>query len=112
MRSLKESQKWYKRQYDKKARTVPLWCGDLALIHFPQDESDKRRKLSRPWHILYRITAINQPDATPDEDPTEDDQPIHVAPRYNLPDHSTVIPPARLMTTARDELLPGGGRRE
>ena len=64
MRSLKESQKWYKRQYDKKARTVPLWCGDLALIHFPQDESDKQRKLSRPWHILYRITAINQPDAT------------------------------------------------
>ena len=49
--------------------------------------------------------------SVPDEDPTEDDQPIHVVPRYNLPDHSIVIPPARLMTTARDELLPGGEGR-
>ena len=62
--SLKEAQKRYKKQYDKKARTVPLRCGDWTLIHFPQDESGKQRKLSRPWHGPYCIAAINEPDAT------------------------------------------------
>ena len=182
--SLKEAQKRYKKQYDKKARTVPLRCGDWTLIHFPQDESGKQRKLSRPWHGPYRITAINEPDATlvkvyfpeegpiqvhlsrvcpcppllpagfywyggnrrcpgrvpqwvdrmlldgpldtvpeednqdtgdseqplsvQDEDQTGDDQPEDATtPRYSLRDRSTIAPPARLVTTARDELLPG-----
>ena len=59
--------KWDKassQNYDKKPRTVSLRCGDWVLIHFPQDESGKQRNLSRPWHSRYRITAINQPDAT------------------------------------------------
>ena len=51
MSSLKKVQKWYEKQYDKKASTVPLWCGDWALIHFPQDVSGKQMKLSRPWHV-------------------------------------------------------------
>ena len=62
--SVGETQKRYKRQYDKKARTVPLRCEDWALIRFPQDESGKQRKPSRLWRGPYRVTAINEPDAT------------------------------------------------
>ena len=62
--SVREAQKRYKRQYDKKARAVPLRCGDRALVRFPWDESGKQRKLSRPWHGPYHVTAINGPDAT------------------------------------------------
>lgn len=62
--SLREAQKSYKRQYDKKARTVPLGCGDWALIYFSQDETGKQRKLSRLWHGPYCVTAVNEPDAT------------------------------------------------
>ena len=47
--------------------------------------------------------------SVPDEDPTEDDQPIDVTPRYSLRDYSTIVPPARLMTAVQDELLPGEG---
>ena len=62
--SVREAQKRYKKQYDKKARTVPFRCGDWALVHFPQDESGKQRKLSRPWHGRHRVTTINGPVAT------------------------------------------------
>ena len=62
--SLKKVQKWYEKQYDKKASTVSLGCGDWALIHSPQDESGKQRKLSRPWHGPYCITVINELDVT------------------------------------------------
>ena len=62
--SVREAQKRYKRQYDKKAREIPLRCGDWALVQFPQDESRKQRKLSRPWHGPYCVTEINGPDAT------------------------------------------------
>lgn len=62
--SVREVQKWYKRQYDRKARAVPLRCGDWALVRFPQDKSGKQRKLSRLWHGPYRVTAINEPDVT------------------------------------------------
>ena len=62
--SVREAQKRYKRQYDKKVRTTLLRCGDWALVRFPQNESGKQRKLSRPWHGPYRVTAVNGPVAT------------------------------------------------
>ena len=62
--SVREAQKQYKKQYDKMARTVPFRCGDWALVRFPQDKSGKQRKLSRPWHGPYRVTAITGHDAT------------------------------------------------
>ena len=33
-------------------------------IRFPQDETGKQRKLSRPWHGPYRVTALTQTDVT------------------------------------------------
>lgn len=49
-----------------------------------------------------------QPLPTLDEDPTRDDQPtVTATPCCSLRDHSTIAPPARLVTTALDELLLG-----
>ena len=45
----------YKKQYDRKARTSALRVGDWVMVHFPQEESARWRKLSRPWHGPYRI---------------------------------------------------------
>ena len=62
--SIRAAQKKYKRHYDKKARPVPFRLGDWVLVRFPQEESGKQRKLSRPWHGPYRIIAKNDPDMT------------------------------------------------
>ena len=34
------------------------------LVRFPHEESGKNRKLSKPWHGLYRIVQKNNPDVT------------------------------------------------
>jgi len=34
----------------------------LVFIHFPQDETGKQCKLSRPWHGPYQITSCDDPD--------------------------------------------------
>ena len=34
------------------------------LVRFPQDETGKQRKLSRPWHGPYRIIDRRDPDVT------------------------------------------------
>ena len=38
--------------------------GDRALVYFPQEESGHLWKLSRPWHGLYRVISIAEPDMT------------------------------------------------
>ena len=38
--------------------------GDWVLIRFPQDESGRWRKLSRPWHGPYRVVDRSDPDVT------------------------------------------------
>lgn len=61
---IQKSQRCYKDQYDHRTREKPLRVGSWVLIHFPQDESGRWRKLSRPWHGPYRITDKNDPDVT------------------------------------------------
>ena len=39
--SVREAQKRYKKQYDKKSRTVPLRCGDWALVCFHIRKAEK-----------------------------------------------------------------------
>ena len=34
------------------------------MVKFPADETGRLRKLSRPWHGPYRITALNGPDVS------------------------------------------------
>ena len=61
---IQRAQARYKEQYDRRAREVTLSVGDWILVHFPQDESGRWRKLSRPWHGPYRITEKINPDIT------------------------------------------------
>ena len=34
------------------------------MIHFPQEETGRLRKLSRPWHGPYRVISRDDPDIT------------------------------------------------
>ena len=62
--NIKTAQKRYKVQYDKRATPVSFKAGDLVLVRFPQDESGKNRKLSRPWHGPYRVIQCVDPDVS------------------------------------------------
>ena len=61
--SIQAAQK-YKKQYDKRARPSEYRVGDWVLVRFPEEESGKLRKLSRPWHGPYRIIEKRDPDVT------------------------------------------------
>ena len=60
--TLQEAQKKYKRAYDRHARPGQYRVGDWIMIRFPQDESGKDRKLSRPWHGPYRVLMCDSPN--------------------------------------------------
>ena len=62
--SIRRAQAKYKKSYDQKVNCneAPFKIGEWVLIRFPQDESGGNRKLSRPWHGPYRITARPDPD--------------------------------------------------
>lgn len=61
---IQKAQQKYKSQYDKKTYEVKCQVGDWVLVRFPQEESGKMRKLSRPWHGPFRITSLSEPDVT------------------------------------------------
>ena len=44
--SIREAQKSYKSQYDKKTNTVDFHLGDWVFVRFPEEETGKKRKLS------------------------------------------------------------------
>ena len=48
-KSIEPAQRRDKKQYDKKAQPVTLKVGEWVFVGFPQVESGKQRKLSRPW---------------------------------------------------------------
>ena len=55
-KTLQRAQARYKRQYDRHTnQVIRLRVGDWILVRFPQDETGRYRKLSRPWHGPYRI---------------------------------------------------------
>ena len=62
--NIQKAQAKYKKSYDRvmKSRHTTLKTGDWVLVYFPQDDSGKNRKLSRPWHGPYRITSLDSPD--------------------------------------------------
>ena len=55
--SIQKSQKQYKKHYDAKATSAKFKIGQWVLVRFPQEESGRQRKLSRPWHGPYRIIS-------------------------------------------------------
>ena len=59
--NIRKAQGRYKEQYDRHARPCDLRLGQWVFVKFPQDESGRLRKLSRPWHGPYRL---KNPDVT------------------------------------------------
>ena len=51
-------------QYNQHANATKLRVEEWILIHFPQDETGKQWKLSRPWHGPCCIISRNDPDLT------------------------------------------------
>ena len=58
-KNIQQAQAKYKKQYDRKAKSLSYEVGDWVLIRFPQEESGANRKLSRPWHGPYRIESVS-----------------------------------------------------
>ena len=75
---IRKSQGRYKKSYDRQTRPSQLRLGDWVLVHFPQEESGRWRKLSRPWHGPYRVTEKSDPDVTCVKVYHPQDRPIHV----------------------------------
>ena len=75
---IRKAQDKYKRSYDRRVREVTMRVGDWVLVCFPQDESGRWRKLSRPWHGPYRIVDKSDPDVTCVKVYHPQDSPIHV----------------------------------
>ena len=61
IKTIEESQKRYKTNYDRHAKDVHFRVGDWVFVYFPQDDSGKTRKLSKPWHGPYRIIRRQDP---------------------------------------------------
>lgn len=77
--SIQAAQRKNKGQYDKKATAdISFRAGDWILIRFPQEESGRWRKLSRPWHGPYRVISCDMPDVTATKVYFPDDPPIQV----------------------------------
>ena len=62
--TIRKVQRQYKVQYDKRSREPDYKLGEWVLVRFPQEETGRNRKLSRPWHGPYRITDRRDPDIT------------------------------------------------
>ena len=53
--SISRAQKHYKTQYDRGARVSEYKVGDWVFVRFPEEETGKRRKLSRPWYGQFHV---------------------------------------------------------
>ena len=62
--SIRTAQARYKKTYDRSSRVANYKLGDWVLVKFPQEETGRMRKLSRPWHGPYRIVDRRDPDVT------------------------------------------------
>ena len=59
--SIQEAQKSYKNQYNKRVKVVKFRVGDWVFVRYPEEETGKRRKLSRPWYGPFRVITNNTP---------------------------------------------------
>ena len=48
--SIRRAQENYKTQYDKGVTVVDHTVGDWVFVRFPEEETGKRRKMSRLWY--------------------------------------------------------------
>ena len=59
--SIQEAQK---SQYDKRGKVAKFRVGDWVFVRFPEEETGKRRKLSRPWYGPFRVITRQDPNLT------------------------------------------------
>ena len=76
--NIRKVQQRYKRYYDRKTTPVHLRVGQWVLVRFPQEESGRQRKLSRPWHGPYRVISRDDPDVTVSNVYFPGDSPIQI----------------------------------
>ena len=76
--TIQRAQARYKHQYDKGSKEISFRVGDWILVRFPQDESGRWWKLSRPWHGPYRIVAKSDPGVICSKVYYPQDEPIRV----------------------------------
>ena len=62
--AIKGAQTRYKRTYDQRSKEVNYQLGDWVMVKFPQEETGRLCKLSRPWHGPYHIIDRQDPDVT------------------------------------------------
>ena len=62
--SIRTAQARYKKTYDRSSRETDYKLGDWVLVKFPQEETGRMHKLSRPWHGPYRVVDRRDPDLT------------------------------------------------
>ena len=60
--SIRTAQAKYKAMYDRSSQEATYKLGDWVLVRFPQEETGRMCKLSRPWHGPYRDQRA--PDVT------------------------------------------------
>ena len=60
--SIREAQRSYKGQYDKGTKITDYKIGDWVFVRFPQEETGRRRKLSRPWYGPFRVVSRKDPN--------------------------------------------------
>ena len=60
--AIQAAQTKYKAYYDRHSHDMDYQIGDWILVRFPQDETGRLRKLSRPWHGPYRVIDKRDPD--------------------------------------------------
>ena len=58
--SIQQAQSRYKKYYDQKTTPNTVKRTDWVMICFPQDETGKERKLSRPWYGPYRVLEVTE----------------------------------------------------
>ena len=63
-KAVQKAQQRYKASYDSKLKPITYRVSDWVMAKFPADETGRLRKLSRPWHGPYRISAVNGPDVS------------------------------------------------
>ena len=78
LETIGKAQKRYKAQYDRHTDNYQFKIGDWILIRFPSEETGRLRKLSRPWHGLYRVKTCNDTNVTATKVYFPLDQPVHV----------------------------------
>ena len=62
--NIQRAQEHYKGQYDRGTRVSELKVGDWVFVRFPEEETGKKRKLSRPWYGPFRVTVRKDPNLT------------------------------------------------